>query len=60
MISELPGNVLGEFLKAMAEHVGDVKLDKEAREDIKNKLGVDDKIADYLCILSNSKVTEGQ
>lgn len=45
VLDKLPKGTLNELVSAMQEQIGSAKLDKEAREELKEKLGVDDKIA---------------
>ena len=45
VLDKLPKGTLNELVGAMQEQIGSVKLDKEAREELKEKLGVDDKVA---------------
>ena len=54
VLDKLPKGTLNELVGAMQEQIGSVKLDKEAREELKEKLGVDDKVAKekYICLSS--------
>ena len=45
VLDKLPKGTLNELVSAMQEQIGSAKLDKEAREELKEKLGVDDKVA---------------
>ena len=45
VLDKLPKGTLNELVGAMQEQIGSAKLDKEAREELKEKLGVDDKVA---------------
>lgn len=45
VLDKLPKGTLNELVGAMNEQIGSAKLNKEAREELKEKLGVDDKIA---------------
>ena len=45
VLDKLPKGTLTELVGAMQEQIGNVKLDKEKREELKEKLGVDDKVA---------------
>ena len=45
VLNKLPTGTLNELVGAMQEQIGDAKLDNEARRELKEKLGVDDKVA---------------
>lgn len=45
VLDKLPKGTLNDLVGAMQEQIGSAKLDKEAREELKEKLGVDDKVA---------------
>lgn len=46
MLNEVLSNdTMQELIGVLQENIGNIKLDKEAREELKEKLGVDDKIA---------------
>lgn len=45
VLDKLPKGTINELVGAMQEQIGSAKLDKEAREELKTRLGVDDKVA---------------
>ena len=45
VLDKLPKGTLNELVGAMQEQIGSAKLDKEQREELKERLGVDDKVA---------------
>lgn len=45
VLDKLPKGIFNELVGAMKDQIGSIKLDKEQREELKESLGVDDKVA---------------